>query len=82
MDCGVFLGFKPCAPEQDGAVTHGVCPECRVKFLYPDLYRRMMKAASRFDLVMIQLFELPQIDHATDRHALANILTKEFFKYQ
>lgn len=26
--CGVELGHKPCAPEHDGAASHGICPRC------------------------------------------------------
>jgi hypothetical protein len=28
MRCGVFLGTKPCLPEQDGLTTHGCCEAC------------------------------------------------------
>jgi len=24
--CGVEYGTKPCEPEQDGALSHGICP--------------------------------------------------------
>lgn len=26
--CGKFLGLKPCAPENDGKVSHGLCDDC------------------------------------------------------
>lgn len=33
MCCGVFLGTKPCLPEQDGLTTHGCCQTCSKKIL-------------------------------------------------
>lgn len=30
--CGKHLGTKPCAPEQAGQVTHGICDDCAKKF--------------------------------------------------
>ena len=26
--CKAETGTKPCPPEQDGLVSHGICPEC------------------------------------------------------
>lgn len=31
--CGKTMGTKPCPPEQDGQVTHGICDECYKKKL-------------------------------------------------
>lgn len=31
--CGADLGTKPCAPEQVGKVSHGICESCAEKFV-------------------------------------------------
>lgn len=30
--CQRVIGAAPCAPEQVGEKTHGICPECRANF--------------------------------------------------
>jgi hypothetical protein len=65
--CGVFLGTKPCEPALDGQTSHGACPECAVKQVYPEIVRRIERA-DRGDLAHITLLELPQVD--CDEHRL------------
>jgi len=55
MDCDNFLGTKPCEPEHNGKVTHGLCTECgeiRQRDLivehYPEVIKQVEMYKSKF----------------------------------